>query len=131
MSTSTERMRALRERRAAALAPVPGAAPRDPGELLLPAVEQSIEALRLGEPYQAAAQLARMLASAIDEASDQAVALRVLGPQLAKVLDSIGGTPASRVRLPQKAAQRPAPSRVAMIRNEHMNSPAKRKRAGA
>lgn len=134
MSTSTERMRRLRERRAvdqaAALAPVPDALPRDPDELLLPAVDVTIAALGLGEPYQAIAQLARVLAAAIDEARDQSAALRVLGPSLFKTLEALGGSPASRARMPARP-QRPAPSRLAQLRAEHAASPAKRKRAGA
>ena len=135
MSTSTERMRRLRERRAvdqaAALAPVQDAPPRDPGELLLPAAEATISALQLGEPYQAACAVLRTLARAIDEASDQATAFRVLGPQLLRALEAIGGTPASRAKMPAKAPQRSAPSKIAQIRAAHAQSPAKRKRAGA
>ena len=130
-----ERMRQMRERRAAdhaaALAPVPDAVPRAPDELLLPAVEQSIEALQLGERDQAVAQLARVLAQPIDESANQSVALRVLGPQLQKALEAIGGTPASRARLPKKTAHRSTPNRIAQLRAAHANSPAVRKRHGA
>lgn len=133
MSTSTERMRRLRERTAAeqvaALSPVPGGSPRDPDELLLPSVEASIAALKLAEPFQGIAQLARLLAQRIDEAADRAVALRILGPQLHKVLESLGGSPASRARMPSGKPQRSAPSKVAQIRAAHWDSPAKRKRA--
>jgi hypothetical protein len=134
MSTSTERMRRLRERRAAerdtALAPVPDAPPRDPDELLLPAAEATIAALGLGERDAAAAQVVRLLAAAIDDARDQFAALRYLGPELRKALEAIGGTPAARAKLPQKPPQRSAPSRLAQLRADHQNSPAKRKRAG-
>lgn len=133
-TTSTERMRRLRERRAeeqaVALLPVPDAVPRDPDELLLPAVDVTLEALKLGEQFAGIAQLARVLAHAIDEASDQATALRVLGPPLFKTLEALGGTPASRARMPQKP-QRPAPSKLAKLRAEHMASPAKQKRLRA
>jgi hypothetical protein len=136
VSTSTERMRRLRERRAAdqaaALMPVPDAPPRDPEDCLLPACEATIAALRLDEPpFQAMAAMLRVLAQAIDEAADQAVAMRVLGPELRRVLEAVGGTPAARAKMPQRAPQRSAPSRIAIIRNEHMNSPAKRRRRGA
>ena len=128
-------MRRLRERRAAdqgaALSPVPGGSPRDADECLLPAVEATIAALGLGEPYQGIAQLARVLASAIDEAGDEAAALRVLGPQLRQALEQLGGTPSARARMPARPPQRPGPSRLSAIRNAHMNSPAKRKRMGA
>jgi hypothetical protein len=130
--TNAERQQRWRERRAteqsAALAPVPDAPPRDPDELLLPAVEVTIGALKLGEPFQAAAQLARSLARTIDEAADPAAALRVLGPQLLKALESIGGSPAARAKMP--APPRP-PSKVAQLRAAHWNSPAKRARRGA
>jgi hypothetical protein len=66
MSTSTERMRRLRERRAAGLLPAEGQAPRDAADLLAPAVEEStgrsgdrarlagpLPALRaVGHPYE-------------------------------------------------------------------------------
>lgn len=122
MSTSAERMRRKRARdageRRLALLPAPGAAPRDPDELLLPSVEASIGALGLGEADRGIAQLARALAAAIDGARDQAAALRVLGPELRKVIEAAGGTPASRARMPQgKAPRRPAPSGLARLRD--------------
>jgi hypothetical protein len=130
--SSAERMRRLRERRAeehaSALSPVPDAPPRDPDELLLPAVEVTIGALKLPESSGATAQLARVLASAIDAAADQATALRVLGPQLLKVIEALGGSPAARARMPARPAQRSAPSKLAQIRAAHMNSPAKKRR---
>jgi hypothetical protein len=75
-------------------------------------------------------RLALRLASAIDAAESPAAALRALGPQLHKVLESLGATPAARARLP-KAARRPGPpSAIAQLRSAHMNHPAKRKRMG-
>ena len=129
-------MRALRQRRAeeraVALLPVPGAPPRDPEECLLPAAELTIEALHLDDPpYQAIGAMLRVLARTIDEASDQGAAFRLLGPEMRRLLEAAGGTPAARARMPQKPAQRPVPSKLAQLRNEHMNSPAKRKRRGA
>ena len=129
-------MRRLRERRAgerqAALMPVPGAPPRDPDECLLTACEQTIEALHLDDPpYQAMAAMLRVLARTIDEASDQAVAMRVLGPELRRLIEAVGGTPASRAKMPGKPQPRAAPSKLAQLRAEHHNSPAKRKRRGA
>ena len=126
-------MRRLRERRAgerqAALMPVPGAPPRDPDECLLTACEQTIEALHLDDPpYQAFGAMLRVLARAIDEAADQAAAFRLLGPELRRLLEAAGGTPASRARMPQKPPQRSAPSKLAQLRAEHHNSPAKRAR---
>jgi hypothetical protein len=131
MATSTDRVRRFRERQAAKLAAVPDAAPRDEDELLLPAAEVTIAALGLGERDQAAAQVVRTLARTIDAAADPAAALRVFGPQLLKVLESLGGTPMARSRLPVKRPERPdRPNAIAQLRQAHMNSPAKRKRLG-
>jgi hypothetical protein len=124
MSTSAERMRALRARRAAAIEPAGGPRLRDAGELLGPAVEASLAALKLGEPDQAAAQLARRYAAAIDEAESPAAALRALGPLLAKALEALGATPAARKGLPRQA-ERAAPSKVAQLRAAHAASKAK------
>ena len=92
MSTSTERMRRLRERRAAALRP--GEEPREP--VMLRAVETSIDALGLPESDAAVAQLARRLAEAIDQAADPRWAARWLAPELLHVLEQLGATPLSR-----------------------------------
>jgi hypothetical protein len=124
-------MRRLRERQAARLEAVPGASPRGDDGALLPAVEKTIEALQLGEGDAALAQVARCLAMVIDNAQDTAAALKVFGPQLRRVLESLGGTPASRARLPQKAPERQGPpSKLAQLRAAHAAHPAKRKRAG-
>lgn len=72
---------------------------RDAAELLAPAVEETIAALRLEEQDVAAVKLARRYAAAIDDAVDPVGALRYLGPQLLSVLESLGATPAARVRL--------------------------------
>ena len=126
MSTSTERMRRLRERRAAEhaaeLAPVPDASPRDPDDCLLPAVEASIGALELGERDQAAAQLARRLAAVIDEAASPFAALRWLGPELLKCLESLGATPAARAKLPKPEAPR-QPSQLDRLRSARAARP--------
>jgi hypothetical protein len=97
-------MRALRARKAAGLLPVDGQDPRDPDELLLPAVDETIEALGLGDDAAAAVQLARQYARVIDEASDPAWAMRWLGPLLLASLESLRATPMSR------PAAKPAPS---------------------
>jgi hypothetical protein len=107
MSTSTERMRRLRERRAAGLIPIDGPAPLPADDRLLPAVEESIAALELGEDGQAAAALARRYASVIDGARDQAWALRWIGPLLLASLESLRATPMSR-----KDVRKPGPQRV-------------------
>jgi hypothetical protein len=96
-TTSADRMRALRARRAAALASAPDPGPRDPAALVLPAVETTLAALALAPRYAAAAQLARVLASAIDEAESPAAAVIKLGPQLLKVLQALETTRAARL----------------------------------
>ena len=117
MSTSAERMRRLRERRAAGLLPVDGQAPRPPDELLAPAVGETLAALELTEADAAAAQLARQLARVMDEARDQAWAARWLGPNLAAALDQLGATPAARARMAKSRPQQPAgPSRLQALR---------------
>jgi hypothetical protein len=103
MSTSTERMRRMRARRAAGLLPADGQPLRPADELLGPAVEETIGALELGAADQAAAQVARRYARVIDEARDPAWAYRWLGPLLLAALTELRATPMSR-----KAA-RPAP----------------------
>lgn len=121
MATSTDRVRALRARRAAELEPGPGAHPRDAGELLGPAVEVSLAALKLGERFAAAAQLARLYAAAVDDASSPAAALRVFGPLLAKVLAELGATPAARKAAPGEP-ERTRPNKVAALRAAHQAS---------
>jgi hypothetical protein len=127
MATSTERMRALRARRAASIEPGPGAVLRDADELLAPAVEETLTALKLGDRDTAAAQLARRYASAIDQATDPAWGARWLGPLLLKALESLGATPMAR----KGAGEPPGPQRpnkVAQLRAAHAH--AMRNRAG-
>lgn len=116
MGTSTERMRRLRERRAAGLIPVDGQGPRDADELLAPAVEETIQALELGDGDQAAAQLARRYAKVIDEASNPAYAMRWIAPLLLSALTELQATPAARARAPARKPQRSAPSRLDQLR---------------
>jgi hypothetical protein len=89
-------MRRLRERRVAALLPVDGEPPRPEDERLLPAVEETLGALELGEGDRAAAQLARRYAQVIDGARDQAWAYRWIGPLLLSALTEMKATPLSR-----------------------------------
>jgi hypothetical protein len=96
VSTSAERMRRLRERRAAGLLPADGEPPRPADELLAPAVAETFAALELGEGDQAAALLARRYAAVIDQAQNPAYALRWLGPLLLASLESLQATPMSR-----------------------------------
>jgi hypothetical protein len=122
MSTSAERMRALRARRVAALIPVDGPSPLPEADQLAPAVEETIEALKLTGRDAAAAQLARRYAAAIDQAENPASALRWIGPLLLKVLGELQATPATRAaRKPERAG----PNRVAQLRGQHMAAKAK------
>jgi hypothetical protein len=99
MSTSAERMRRMRARRAAALLPAGGQAPRDADDLLAPAVEETLAALGLGDGDAAVAQLARRYAKVIDQARDPVYAMRWVAPLLLDCLVSIGATPMAQARL--------------------------------
>lgn len=127
MGDSTERMRRLRERQAAALEPAAGPRLRDADELLGPAVEQALAALDLGARYAAAAQLARRYAAAIDEAASPAAALVRLGPLLVKVLAELGATPAARKAAPGPPERR-GTGKIDQLRTAHAE--AMRKRSG-
>ncbi len=74
---------------------------RDAGELLGPAVTETIAALRLEDADTAAVKLAQRYAKAIDDGDD---ALEKLGPKLLAVLESLGATPAARARLKEGRA---------------------------
>jgi hypothetical protein len=104
MATSTERVRAMRARRAAALEADPAAALRDADELLGPAVAASLAALDLAPEHAAVARLAERYASSIDAARDPAWAARWIGPLLLDCLEQLGATPMSRPK------QRPVPA---------------------
>ena len=92
----------------------PGAGLRDAADLLAPAVEVTLTALKLGERDAAAAQLARTLATAIDEAQNPAAAVIKLGPLLLKVLVVLHATPAARRGVKATAAARgPEPGSAA------------------
>lgn len=118
MSTSTERMRALRARQAAAIEPAEGG-PRSAGELLAPSVGQTLAALDLDDKDAAAAQLAAVYARVIDRANDQAWAVRWIGPLLLQALAELHATPASRKAGKAKEPAKRAPSRVAQLRQVH------------
>lgn len=95
VSTSAERMARMRARRLSeqsALRPVP--LPRE--ERLLPAVEATLAALKLGPEDAAIAAVARVVAATMDGIADQVWALRRLGPLLRRVLAQLHATPMSR-----------------------------------
>lgn len=119
MSTSAERMRRMRARRAAGLLPPEGAPVlRDADDLLLPAVEATVEALGLGGTDAAAAQLARAYARAMDEARDPARAALHFGPPLLKVLEALRATPAARAGAKKPRPAPAGPNPVQRIRAE-------------
>ena len=118
MSTSTERMRALRARRAAAIEPAEDG-PRSADELLAPSVEQTLAALELDDKDAAAAQLTAVYARVIDDARDPAWAARWIGPLLLQALAELHATPASRKTGKAKEPAKRAPSRVAQLRQVH------------
>ena len=118
MSTTTERMRALRARRAAAIEPAEDG-PRSADELLAPSVEQTLAALELDDKDAAAAQLTAVYARVIDDARDPAWAARWIGPLLLQALAELHATPASRKTGKAKEPAKRAPSRVAQLRQVH------------
>ena len=87
---------------------------RDAAELLGAAVEAAIDGLDLTEADAGAVQLARHYAALIDEQEEpklRAWALRWIGPELLKCLESLGAKPLARSRLkggkPEDAAEDP------------------------
>ena len=118
MSTSAERMRALRARRAAAIEPAEDARP---GELA-PSVEQTLAALDLDDKDAAAAQLAAVYAQVIDQARDSAWAARWIGPLLLQALAELHATPASRKAGKPKEPAKRVPTRVAQLRQAHAST---------
>ena len=96
---------------------------RDADELLVPDVRATIAALKLDGQDAAAAQLALALANAIDVADKPAAALRWLGPELLKVLESLGATPAARARMPKPQAAPQRASRLDELRAVRARQP--------
>lgn len=117
MSTSAERMRRLRERRAASAQPRDDALPLDP---LAAVVDSAIAALELGERDAAAAALARRYAEVMDNARDPVWATRWIGPLLLRSLEELGATPKSRPASKKPPAARA--NRVAELRTAHAAS---------
>jgi hypothetical protein len=116
VSTSTERMRRMRERRRLALQPPEDEPPqRDPGELLLPAVRESVADLGLDESAAGAVRIAEAQARIIDRARDQAWALRWHGPLLMQALNDLGATPLARARMRKPVPPR-GPNRLDQLR---------------
>jgi hypothetical protein len=92
---------------------------RDASELIYPNVAETIGALGLLGQDSAAVKLAQQYARAIDAASPAKYTdvLRWLGPELLKVLESLGATPAARAALEKGVkAQNDAPSGLQKLR---------------
>jgi hypothetical protein len=116
VSTSAERMRRLRARRAALLEAVP--CTDDPAAVagsIRAAVESSIAALEIGESDAAVAQLASLYAQTIDEAKSPAYATRWIGPLLQDALSSLGATPPARAPMRAPEPIRPATSQLELL----------------
>jgi hypothetical protein len=93
------------------------AALRDASELLWPALAETLTQLDLGSEHAAAVRLAKRYAQVIDEAKDQAWAMRWIGPLLLDALGELGATPAAVARL--KKGDKPAdgkPNRLQQLR---------------
>lgn len=125
MSTSTERMRALRARRAAALLPVDGPPPLPEQDRLLPAVDEALGALDdLGPEHAAARKLAQRYAKVIDEARDPAWGCRWIGPLLLACLTELGATPVAKAQLAKGAKVAPqGPSQLDRLRASRRSGP--------
>lgn len=98
---------------------------RDASELLWPAVRATLASLGIstadGGKDAAAAKLALQYARTIDEAApgkDYFARLRWLGPELHKVLESLGATPAARAAMKTaKPGADAKPSRLQQLRD--------------
>lgn len=74
---------------------------RDASELLWPAVAETIASLDLKSEDAAAVKLAQRYARVIDQTPDakQPSIMRWLGPELHRLLESLGATPAARAAM--------------------------------
>ncbi len=92
---------------------------RDVSHMLWPAVRQAISQLDLDTSKDAAAaKLAEQYARTIDEAPpgrEYAARLRWLGPELHKVLESLGATPAARAAIRRGDAKDKPPAQVSKL----------------
>src|SRR5271170_6840157 len=92
----------------------------DAANLLRTAVDQTIEALDLGDADAAAVRLARHYANLIDAQEDPklvAWALRWIGPLLLATLESLGATPLARSRLKNEKPGDGKPSPLQALRD--------------
>lgn len=92
---------------------------RDASELLYPAVCEAIAALELDSKDAAAVKLAKQYARTIDEQPPgklYAGTLRWLGPELHKVLESLGASPAARAAMKQPKTPDARQNRLQQLR---------------
>jgi hypothetical protein len=124
MATSTERVRAMRERQRQALEAADAAEVtlRPADDLLGPAIEQRLADPGLEGSAAAAAQLVRQYARVIDRSKDQAWSMRWLGPLLLDALTAINATPMSRSKLPKDTGRR-EPSALDRLRAARQTGP--------
>jgi hypothetical protein len=122
MSTSTERMRRMRARRAAAIEADPDTPLRDVDDLIAPAVRQTLAALELDGQGAAVAKLAERYAVTIDRARDPAYAMRWLAPLLLDTLTELGATPMTRAKVKKDTGPR-EPSALDKLRQARRTYP--------
>jgi hypothetical protein len=124
-TTSTERVRAMRERRrqAAEEADTAEVALRPADQLLSPAIEQTLTALDLDGADTAAAQLVRQYARTIDRAKDQAYAMRWLGPLLLDGLTALNATPMARTKAKTASTGKRQPNALDQLRMVRRQGP--------
>jgi hypothetical protein len=94
----------------------------DTENLLVPAVNQTIDALDLKPEDAAAVKLAQRYAAAIDDSvfdgpRAHASAMRWIAPQLLAVLESLGATPLARTRLAKASDGDGTPNRLQQLRD--------------
>lgn len=89
---------------------------RDTADMLLPAVKETIAALDLPDKDTAAVRLALRYAALIDDHRDPAWALRWIGPELLRILESLGATPAARNSMKDTPAVHAGVNRLQVMR---------------
>jgi hypothetical protein len=117
----------MRARRKAALQAADAAeiALRPAGDLLEPAVRETLDALGLDGQDAAAAQLAVQMARTIDRCKDPSWGYRWLAPELLRILGELGGTPRARSKATQKRdpVRSAQASRIQELRAAHRKLP--------
>ncbi len=91
---------------------------RDVSELLYPAVCEAIASLELDSKDAAAVKLAKQYARTIDEQPPgklYAGTIRWLGPELHRVLESLGATPAARAAIKRGEGKDKPPAQVSKL----------------